>query len=296
MNGSGLTTPSLGVQNVWTAGFGFRASQINAEWRLLDAGVEQCRLELHDNGDSTYEWKLMRGVTEIDRTAEAFALNIWHYFEFQVTVRTGINGAYELRHNEVNVMSGSAVNLAEGGSDGADAHGFGYNSGGQVVKFDDIYILDNQGTVNNNFLGDSVIVGLLPDGEGNQNDFTPSTGIDNSALVDDASASPSETDYVSSDTNTHQDWYTYGDLPATGLGAIRAVSVISDAAMETVGNRTLKPKFRAVSTTEGDGANFVVQGTSVLSHPVIMEVDPVTTTTWTQSEIDGGEFGIEVVS
>jgi hypothetical protein len=265
------------------------------EWRLMDAGVEQCRIELVDNTTS-FEWKLMRGAVEIDRTAEAFPANVWHYFEFQVTVRGTTNGAYELRHNEVDVMSGTGVDLADGGSDGADIHSFGHSGGGQVIKLDDIYILDSLGAVNNDFLGDSVIVGLLPIADGNQNDFTPSTGIDNYALVDDPSASPSSSDYVDSDTNTEQDFYDYANLPATGLGAIHAVNVISDAAMETVGNRTLKPKFRAVSTAEADGANFVVQGTTLLSHPVILEIDPVTSTTWTQSEIDGGEFGIEVVS
>jgi hypothetical protein len=295
-NGTSLTTPSLGEQNTWIVGFGFKLSGNAGEWRFLDAGVDQCSLEIHDNGDSTFEWKMMRGATELERTAESFAKDVWHYFEAKVTVRTGANGAYELRHNENNVMSDTGVNLADTGSDGCDAHQWGLAPAAQIITMDDIYICDDQGSTNNNFLGDSVIVGLLTQAEGNQNDFTPSTGTDNEALVDDPSNSPSTADYVSSDTVAHQDFYTYDNLPATGLGTIFGIRVVTDAAMQTAGSRTLKPKFRAASTSEGDGTTFAVDGVTVLSYPIIMEQDPVAVGAWTKTEIDGGEFGIEVVS
>lgn len=295
-NGSELVTPSLGAQNVWITGFGLNIiSTVTGEWRFNAASVEQCRLEYHDNGDSTYEIKLMRGVTEIDKTAESFPISTWHYFEVKLTIRTGTDGAYEIRHNENSVLSGSSVNLAETGSDGCDSQSFGHTSGG-VIYHDDIYMCDDQGATNNDFLGDCVIVALLPTADGNQNDFTPSSGIDNSALVDDADTSPSTSDYVSSDTNAHQDFYAYEDLPATGLGTIFGIRVVVDAAMIAVGNRTLKPKFRAASTSEGDGDDFVVDGTGVISHSIIMEQDPVAAAAWTKTEMDGGEFGVEVVS
>lgn len=295
-NGQSLTTPSLGEQNTWIIGFGLKVANIIGEWRFLDAGVEQCNLELHDNGDSTFEIKLMRGATQIAITSEAFPINIWHYFECKVTVRIGTDGAWDIKHNEVSVSSGSSVNLADSGSDGCDSHSFGHTTAGNVISMDDIYINDDQGTENNDFLGDSVAVALLPTAEGNQNDFTPSSGVDNSALVDDPSNASSAADYVSSDTNAHQDFYAYQNLPATGLGTIFGISVVTDAAMVAVGNRTLKPKFRAASTSEGDGDDFVVDGVSLLAHPVIMEQDPVAAAAWTKTEIDGGEFGVEVVS
>ena len=291
-----LTTPSLGEQNTWIVGFGFKLGGNAGEWRFLDASVDQCSLEIHDNGDSTFEWKMMRGATELERTTEAFVYNVWHYFELKVTVRAGVNGAYELRHNENAVMSDTGINLADTGADGCDSHQFGLTPAGQTVWMDDIYICDDQGSIRNDFLGDSVIVALLSQAEGNQNDFTPSTGIDNEALIDDPSNAPSSADYVSSDTNGHQDFYTYDDLPATGIGTIFGIRVITDAAMATVGSRVLKPKFRAASTSEGDGDDFTVDGTTLLSYPVIMEQDPVALSDWTKTEIDGGEFGVEVVS
>jgi hypothetical protein len=295
-NGQSLTTPSLGEQNTWIVGFGFKLEGNTGEWRFLDAGVDQCSLEIHDNGDSTFEWKMMRGGTELERTAEAFVKDVWHYCELKVTVRAGTDGAYELRHNENSVMSDTGVNLADTGSDGCDAHQFGLTTAGQIASMDDIYICDDQGATNNDFLGDSVIVALLPQAEGNQNDFTPSTGIDNAALVDDPSNAPSSADFVSSDTNGHTDLYTYDNMPATGIGTIFGIRIVTDAAMQTVGSRVLRPKFRAASTSEGEGDDFAVDGTTLLSYPIILEQDPVAAAAWTKTEIDSGEFGVRVVS
>ncbi len=296
--GNALVTPVLGQTNSWVVGFGLKidlATQV-FQWRFLDAGLEQLRVISLDNGDGTYELRVLRGATVLGTTAEAFAENIWHFFEIKATVRTGTDGSVQIRHNETNVLTLASQNTADQGTDGCDAHSFGHAGAGPAVLMDDIYILDSTGTVNTDYLGDVVAVGILPDGEGNQNDFTPSSGIDNAALVDDVSTTASEADFVSSDTNAHQDFYTYGDLPATGLGSIFGIRIVTDAAMLTVGNRTLKPKFRAASSSEGDGDDFVVDGTVVVSHPVILDEDPVALAAWTKTAIDGGEFGVEVVS
>ncbi len=296
-NGQSLTTPSVGLQNVWYVGFGLKIpAAIDGEFRFYKSATEQCRLEYHDNGDSTFEIKVMRGAVEIDKTASNFPLNTWMYVEAKITVRDGVDGTYDIRVNENSVLSGTGVNLGEVGSDGADSFSYGHTSAGKVISMDDIYILDDQGTTNNTWLGDSVAVALLPTAEGNQNDFTPSSGIDNSALVDDPDETSSSADYVSSDTNAHQDFYAYENLPATGLGTIFAIRIVTDAAMVSVGSRVLKPKFRAASTSEGDGDDFTVDGTTLLGHPIIMEQDPVALGAWTKTEIDGGEFGVEVVS
>lgn len=286
-----LKTPSLGVQNTWIVGFGLKYSAGTFEWRCLDNDVEQCNLELVDNG-SSFEIALKRGATTIATTAQAFSKSTWHYFELKVTVRTGTDGAYELRCNETTVLSGTGVNLADTGSDGCDAHSFGHGT----PLMDDIYVCDDQGATNNDFLGDSVAVGLLPTADGATNDFAPSAGVDNYALVDDDEGIPSTADYVASDTNGHKDLYEFEDLPATGLGSIYGVKVTMSAAMETVGNRTLKPKFRSSGGSEGDGGDFVVDGTTVLEHPEILETNPVTASAWTKSDIDGGQLGVEVVS
>lgn len=296
--GTALVTPVLGQQNSWVAGFGLFIGNSTSvfQWRFLDNGLEQLRVITVDNTDGTYELRALRGATVLGTTSESFIQGIWHFFEIKATVRTGANGSVQIRHNETTVLTLSSINTADQGSDGCDAHSFGHAGAGPSVHMDDIYILDSTGGVNDDYLGDVVAVGVLPNGDGNQNDFTPSTGVDNSANVDDSSTTADEVAWNSSDTNAHQDFYTYEDLPATGLGSIFAIRIVTDAEMLTIGSRVLKPKFRAASTSEGDGDDFVVDGTNVLSHSVILNEDPVALGAWTKTAIDGGEFGVEVVS
>lgn len=295
--GSGhLTTPSLGQQNTWVVGVGLRMSNdADFELRFLDDDTEQCRLEAVQNG-SNFDLRLVRGSTTIFTSSTSFQANIWHYFELKVTVRTGTNGSYELRRNETLVDSGSSVNLAESGSDGCDAVSLGHHSAGSVFV-DDLYVLDSTGTSNNDFLGDSLCVAILPDGDGATTNWTTSTGVTHYTLVDDSSTLPPDNnDYVYSDTNGQIDLFSFDDLPATGLGSIRAVKLSNLSRMAAVGSRTCRAKFRSSGGTVANGDDFVVDGESALDRPVIFDENPVTTSAWTASDINGGQFGVEVVS
>lgn len=286
-----VATPSLGVQNTWVIGFGFFLTTINAvQVRVFSGGNEQCRLEIENSGGLP-RWRLLRGATVI-ATSATFPLSQWAYFELKVTVRTGTNGSYELRQNEVLMMSGSGVNLANTGVDGADVFGWGY----QASRFDDVYILDDTGATNNNFKGDSVAVAILPQAEGHQIDFTPSTGTNNAALADDPSTAASSTDFNSSDTNGHEDYYTFEDLPSTGLGAIHAIKISASMAMANTGSRVARYRYWNGTTEFTIGANVTAASTQIVELPQIINVNPDTGVAWTKTDIDGAEFGVEVVS
>jgi len=284
-----LVTPSLGVQNTWFVGIGLKGSASDdVVFSFRKAGVEQCYLKRIDQTGDLFKLAIYRGAVEVDISTETWDSTIWHFFEFKAVVRNGVNGSYELRHNEVNIasMTGSGVNLAEGGTDGADVFGFA-----PFGSSDDIYILNDQGTVNNTFLGDSAVQEILPDGDGDVTDWTTSTGMTHYTLINNLGA-----EYVKSDTNTQKELFDFEALPTTGLGAIFGVMTLPTCKMEAVGSRTLKPKFRNAADAEGDGANFVVSGTASLDYPAIMEISPVSAVAWTKTEIDGGQLGLEVVS
>lgn len=290
-----LRTPSLGVLNIWVVGFGLRISSVNDfSWRFLKAGDEQCRLEKVQVGGA-FRLRLMRGATQIAETTETFAENIWHFFELKVTVRPGTDGAYELRHNETTILSGTGVDLADTATDGCDIHSIGHTSG-SATYLDDVYICDGAGTSHNDFLGDSVVVGLLPDEDGAASDFTPSSGADHYALVDDPASGPNDAEYVESSTVGHTDLFGLPDLPTSGLGTIHGVQIAVAASLDQIGSRTLRTKFRDSGGTLANGEDFVVSGLTVVETPTIMEVNPVDDSAWTKSAIDGGQFGVEVVS
>ncbi len=290
-----MNTPSLGADNTWVVGFGFHSNSTSTVFsvRFLSGGSEQCRFETESSG-GILRWRLLRGATVI-ASSSTFALNQWFYFELRVTARTGTNGAYEVRQNEVAIMSGSSVNLANVGTDGADSVGFSCATA--ACSVDDIYILDSAGAApNNNFLGDSVAMSILPQAEGHQNDFTPSTGVNNAALADDPDTAASGADFNSSDTNNHEDYYTFTDLPGTGLGTIHGIKVSGSFAMASAGSRVARYRYYNGTTEFTLGANVSAASTSIVELPQVVGVNPDTGAAWTKTDIDNAEFGVEVVS
>lgn len=294
-SGGHMTTPSLGVENTWIIGFGLNVAQIGFEWRFLNGASEQFRIEAVA-GSTGFEFRLLRGATTIATTTEEFAFNVWHFFEFKVTLTN--TGSYELRHNEANVLSDAGpVDLQELGSSGADGHSWFHGTSGTAL-IDDIYILDDTTLLNNDFKGDSVLYVLKPDGDGLTSDWSPepSSPTTNFDKVDDDPTAPSQTDYVFTNTNTDQDLYTFENNPATGVGTIFGVKLSVGARMAAAGSSTLRTKFYDGTATTVAGDDIVVDGTGVAETPVFFDENPVTSSTWTKSALDAGQFGYERIS
>ena len=292
ISGGSVTTPSLGAQNTWFAGIGLRNLSNNWKFEALTGASEQCHLILNDLGGNLGELELRRGATLID-TSSSFNItaNLWGYLELKLVCRNGVNGSYEVWMNEVSIMSGSGVNLADTGSDGADGFSIGGNTG---FQFDDLYILDNTGTTNTANLGEQVIVGIVPNAEGHQIDWTPSTGLDNSALVDDPTTAPNDGDYVSTATLNAEDYYDYENMPSTGLGTINGMRIVHGANLDTAGARTVQPRYYNGSVEFDLGGDFVVDGVNIFEHETVVELNPDTGVKWTKTDIDNGEFGMEL--
>jgi hypothetical protein len=289
-----LTTPSLGVQNTWVVGFGFKinTSVPTTAITLLSGASEQCKLVPTSSGGG-YVWVLKRGSTTIDTSATVLDFGVWYYVELKVTARTGTNGVYELRIDEVADISGSMVNLANTGSDGVDVVMF--SSASTNVLWDDIYILDDQGGQNDDFLGDSAIRGILPTAEGATNAWVPSSGTDNAALVDDTATSPNDADYNRGVSPGDIDLYEYANVTGLLNGPIAGIMVTSDMRMEATGTATVRVKVREAAVNY-DEATHTVNGTSVRGYTQVVENSPDDGLPWEVADIDGMQLGVEKVS
>lgn len=297
LNNGILTTPSLGVDNTWIFRFGaFSSGSSEAEWRVLNGANEQVRLESVTTG-SSFVMRVVRGATVLGTTTATFANSVWHHFELSITVRTGVNGSFELRHNEQTVLSIAGVNTADQAVDGADGHTL--TTLGGTWQFDDIVINDSTGTSNNTFQGDSVCFVLQPDGDGVQTDWTnfpvsPTTNFDK--VDDDPTIAGADSDYVETAVNTDRDLYTFQNTPGTGIGVIQAVKLSLSGRMTTVGSGTIRTKFRDNGGTVADGGDLVYSGTSYVERFHIFDENPVALAAWTSSDIDNGQFGMERLS
>ena len=297
-----LVTKSLGLDNTWTIGFGlFVPANFTASTNgvyLEKGALEQLHVGFVNTAGS-FNLTVQRGATVLGTTTSNFAYNQWHYFELKATVRTGTNGSYELRWNEVNVLSATGVNTANAGSDGADI--FALRCTNVSNRWDDIYVCDSvdlgDGLPNNDFKGDSQIRGGLPNGVGDVQQFTPGTGTTHHTLVDDAAtSSPTDgTDVVFDDTNGHKELFDFQDLAAVN-GNIYGVMICSQLAMNAAGSRTLKHVYRNLANSEFNPGNFVVNSTTYTEFQDILPNNPISAVPWTESDVNDAQFGVEVVS
>lgn len=159
---------------------------------------------------------------------------------------------------------------------------------------DDFYALDASGSSNTTFLGPIKVESLFPTAEGTTINFTPSTGTDNSANVDD-NPKNDDTDYnSSSDTASNKDLFTTGNL-SNLTGNIKAVQVVNQAKVEEPGAIGLQSIVSEGTPTQGTGSVIEIADPSVykdVKH--IFETNPDTSSAWVVSEVNGMEIGYEI--
>ena len=304
-----MTTPSLGLGTTWILGWAMR---INSQQIPLNSGArgiyfergvfEQVHIEFVNNA-SDFEVRLLRGGTTIATTTSNFAYNIWHHFEISVTMHTS-TGAYELRHNEVNVLSGSGVNTSDAGTtDGADVFAIRIGATLSQVSFDDINLKDSSGSSNNGFLGDSVVEAIEVTANGTTNDWinddTAVSDGNNFGQVDDpGSSAPDETGAggtVSSDTVSERELYVLSDLVQI-TGTVAFVHAGIQASVDNSGTRELRFVMRDNGGSTANGDTFTVTSATFEGFNHIFNQNEALSSAWNIAGIDGLQLGFEVVS
>jgi hypothetical protein len=290
-----LTTPSLGSNDTWIIGFGFKraSSATHYYFDLYSGANRQFTIQFHATDPGNY-WtvRLLRGATEVEAGTSELAYDVWYYIELKVTIDPSA-GAYELRINEITEMSDTSVNTAESGSGNADVFHV-RNSFSQYL--DDLYICDDNGSNNNDFLGDCQVEGILPNGAGDRTEWSANPASNNYQRVDDPQNAYSLTDYVYDDTNGQGDLYEFED-PGAISGEIKGIAVITFAALSAAGSRVIRNLFK----TDGGGTEYDLDSMTVASTDAagflkIQETNPDTSLAWTDSELSDAQFGVEVVS
>lgn len=301
-----LVTPPIGSGNTIVIGYGFKYVSHLTSPNTGNQGVycetgadEQFHIETESTSGTGFRFHLKRGAT-IVATSSYFDFGVWHYFEWKVTVRTGVNGAYELRHNGVADISGSGVDLADDGTDGWDTFAWRYTSNASnTIHYDDCYVCDGTGAKNNDFLGPSIVEVAEVNADGTTNNWTNNgTGANYTSVDDVGSSNPDDVGAGGtngSDTNAQQDLYNLTDLTQI-TGTIHAVQLGVQLGMAAAGTRTVKTKYRDPDTTVVDGDSHVVDSTVFDEFTQVFDNNPNTAAAWDVTDIDDGQFGVEVVS
>lgn len=216
---------------------------------------------------------------------------VWTYLEVSVTVSDTV-GEVHVRRDGANTDLVSYTGDTRNGGTSTNIDSVIFSTYVETVSYTDIYILNDTGTTNNDFLGDVAVATLRPNGNGNSTMLTGSDGnqVDNYLLVDETPFSA--TDYTQSDTAGDKDTYTLQNLPATA-STVYAVQVHVNMQKDDAGAAQARSILRSGST-DYPGTTQTLS-TTPLNFVDLYNQDPATSNEWTTTDVDALEAGMEVV-
>ena len=217
--------------------------------------------------------------------------NTYQIIEVSVLFATTATGTVAAQVNGESVFSVTGVVTSSSGNNYANVVSLTNGAfNGAAYSFDDYYICDGTGTINNSFLGDVGIQCLFPNGEGQSDQFTPNGPSINWECVSETTP-PGDAAYVSAGTVGYLDLYTIQPISGSP-SAVVAVQVVASARKDDSVTRVLGLAF-------GNGTTWVVNSGSSLGSNYKMytqpyDSNPITSSDWTVTAVDNGQIGVSV--
>jgi hypothetical protein len=290
---------TIATGSTFIVGAAVRSSTIGtmpSGWQIFalvdPGGATQVDLRVLQSG---YLYVTRNGTTLATATDTTLLDNTYYYIEFKVTINNAA-GSFSVRVNGVQVggLTVSGVDTQASGSySTADRLWISVPTTGATVDYDDLYVCNNAGATNNDFLGDCKVEAINPTAEGTYSEWTPSSGADNAALVDDAASPDDDSTFVSSQTLNVRDTYLLQDL-ATATGTVYGVQSVLRARKDDAGTRKIRPLFRRAGV-DATGAEVSLSDTYV-SHLEIFETDPTNAAAWNIANVNALEFGAKLTT
>lgn len=271
--------------DTWIMGFAFKFSDASSLTGIIWEAVPSV-LRLYSAKGSlrlyTSDW-----TESVNYTLKP---NRWYYIEIKVYFHTTL-GTVEIRINGQTVYT----------TTNKDTENTSYTTGGvfqlylpeSQCAFDDVYICDDTGSYNNDFLGPIKVETLRPDGDDGSQNWTPSAGGDHYALVDNANMWETG-DYIEANGANIDDLWTYAALSKI-TGTIQGVQLITSVWTDTGLPQVLEAICDSGTTVDYANARGVGVDTNPIPYEVIWETDPDTDNAWTISGINNASFGVRKV-
>lgn len=227
-------------------------------------------------------------VTLGTSAASVLSTASWSYIEVRVKLSATV-GEVEVRvnGNSTPVLNLSGVNTAGGASSYTVLSLMSSNP--FTNYFDDLYVCDTTGTVNNTFLGPISVYTLRPSGDASVQ-YNPTGAASNWDCVND-DFPDNDTTYVSTSTTGAIDYYQLDNLPISPT-SIPGVIVQGRTKMSDPGARSLKLRAKVSATSAAGAAKTLTQGNYTTDFSVF-EKQPDGTSAWDTTSVNSLEAGYE---
>lgn len=267
-----------------------RASNVAYDFlRFYEGSTSHINLTSNADGSISVRRGANAGTVLATSATGVFLDNTWTYIEVYVKISDTV-GEVIVKVNNNEVINITGQDTRNGGTGVIDSFAYvvggytdGFGSNGAQLDFDDTYACSSAGTVNNTFLGPVRIDGLLPDSDGATTDFTPLSGSDNFAMVDEA-VPDGDTSYNTSATPGHKDIFGLSDIPTPASVTVFGVISRVRAKASDLGVVELQPSVIS-NAVEDDGASRFL-GTSYAEYSDLFEQNPDGNVSWTDSSVN----------
>lgn len=233
------------------------------------------------------------GYQTLVNTGPTLNYNTWYYLEFRFKKHQS-TGYFELRINGQRIGTFSGDTHYDGGTD-VDRI-FLYSSAWQdYMQYGPFYIIDPNTAGLQDFLGPIRVDAHFPVAAGANTDFDisgESEAATNWESVDDSDPDD-DTTYVRSATATERDTYPITNVDLTGT-PIYGVQGNLRARKDEASVRTMKQTFRSIGGEEFDTSGELALSQSYDYYESVWESNPSGEITWTEEEVNSGEFGFKL--
>lgn len=232
--------------------------------------------------------RVYRGSTQIAESADgAVPENSWCYVEFKAVIDDAA-GEIVVKVDNVEVINESGIDTRNGGTS-PNIDRLRLNTWNAVWYFRDVYLCSLAGASFNDFLGPINVEALLPDGVGDNSDWTPN-GAATGWQAEDERDPDNDTTYVAANAAGLRDDYSFEDL-AVITDNILAVQVASLARSGDL-PLDLGPYVRRGSND--DGPMMTPAGSYGPTPPIlhIWDQDPIAAAAWTPANVNATRFGV----
>ncbi len=236
------------------------------------------------------------GGTSLGNSGFVPIIDTYYHFSIELTVNDS-TGTLSFQVNKVEKLNGGAgftgIDTQNGGSAAWTRFAWGNDNGlgskPPRIRWCDLVVNDGSGGSHDTHPGDCGVYVDLPNANGGVRDFTPSTGSDDFAVVDDAAPNDA-TDYLESSAVNQR--ATLG-FPALGVtGFVKSVTFRHRLSLSEAGSGQAVGVFRKGSTNY-DGAVALSPTTSWDYFDDRRVLDPATGLAMTISDVDAIEGGIK---
>jgi hypothetical protein len=182
---------------------------------------------------STEKFELYRGATLLGVSADTFANNAWHIFQYKALIHnsTGLFDLY-VNNNPTATIALSGIDTQNQSSDSVLNISFSYAGGAGIYVYRPIFF-NGDGSKNNTKVPYNIAHEILHPSADGATEWTPNTGTDAYARINNLQGAPDDdTSYVKADALNDENIVAVGN-PSGSIGTVAAVQVNSRAKRST---------------------------------------------------------------